>query len=139
MSEYQLGAMETRFAELVWARAPLTTTALVGLCAEALGWKRTTTYTVLKRLCDKGLFETKNGSVTVLLDRAEFYARQSRQYVDTAFLGSLPAFLAAFSGGRRLTAEEAAELRALIDQAEEAAPGPRCWKPWRSTASGARC
>ena len=122
MSEYQLGAMEARFAELVWARAPLTAAALVGLCAEALAWKRTTTYTVLKRLCDKGLFALRDGTVTVLLSREEFYARQSRQYVDTAFQGSLPAFLAAFSGGRRLTAEEVAELRALIDRAEEAVP-----------------
>ena len=122
MPEYQLGEMEARFARLVWDHAPISTTELVRLCEAELNWKRTTTYTVLKRLSGKGLFETQNGMVSVLLDREEFYARQSRKYVETAFQGSLPAFLAAFTGGRKLTAEEAKELRAMIDRAEEDAP-----------------
>lgn len=119
MAEYQIGSMESRFADLIWDRAPITTSDLIRLCEKELNWKRTTTYTVLKRLCEKGLFDTQNGIVRVLLSREEFYARQSRQYVDTAFQGSLPAFLAAFTDGRRLTAEEAADLRALIERAEE--------------------
>lgn len=119
MAEYQLGAMESRFAEMVWTHAPISTAELVKRCEAELNWKRTTTYTVLKRLCEKGLFAMQNGTVTELIDRDTFYARQSRQYVDTAFQGSLPAFLAAFTGGRRLTAQEAAELRAMIDRAEE--------------------
>lgn len=122
MAEYQLGAMESKFADLVWDHAPVSTTELVKLCGTELNWKRTTTYTVLKRLCEKGLFEAQNGTVTVLLGRKEFYARQSRQYVDRSFQGSLPAFLAAFTGGRRLTASEAAELRAMIENAEEEKP-----------------
>lgn len=122
MAELQLGEMEAKFAEIVWANAPIATTGLIKRCEHALSWKRTTTYTVLKRLCEKGLFETANGTVHVVISREEFFARQSRQYVDTAFRGSLPAFLAAFTGGRRLTAAEAAELRALIAQAEEDAP-----------------
>ena len=122
MAELQLGAMEAKFADIIWKNAPVATTELVRLCEQALEWKRTTTYTVLKRLCEKGLFETENGTVRVVVSRDEFYARQSRQYVDTAFRGSLPAFLAAFTGGRRLTAAEAAELRAVIDRAEEDAP-----------------
>lgn len=122
MAELQLGEMEAKFAELIWTNAPIATVELVKRCEQALSWKRTTTYTVLKRLCEKGLFETANGTVSVVISREEFFARQSRQYVDTAFRGSLPAFLAAFTGGRRLTAAEAAELRALIAQAEEDAP-----------------
>lgn len=119
MAEYQIGSMESRFADLIWDRAPITTSDLIRLCEKELNWKRTTTYTVLKRLCEKGLFDTQNGIVRVLLSREAFFARQSRQYVDTAFQGSLPAFLAAFTDGRRLTAEEAADLRALIERAEE--------------------
>lgn len=122
MAELQLGEMEAKFAELIWTNAPIATVELVKRCERTLSWKRTTTYTVLKRLCEKGLFETANGTVSVVISREEFFARQSRQYVDTAFRGSLPAFLAAFTGGRRLTAAEAAELRALIAQAEEDAP-----------------
>lgn len=119
MAEYQLGAMESRFAELIWTEAPISTAELVKRSEAELNWKRTTTYTVLKRLCEKGLFAMQNGSVTVLVDRDTFYARQSRQYVDAAFQGSLPAFLAAFTESRKLTAREAAELRAMIDRAEE--------------------
>lgn len=119
MAEYQIGSMESRFADLIWDRAPITTSDLIRLCEKELNWKRTTTYTVLKRLCEKGLFDTQNGIVRVLLSREAFFARQSRQYVDTAFQGSLPAFLAAFTDGRRLTAEEAVDLRALIERAEE--------------------
>ena len=122
MAELQLGAVEAKFADIVWSNAPVSTTALVKLCEQALAWKRTTTYTVLKRLSEKGLFETEHGTVRAKISREEFYARQSRQYVDTAFQGSLPAFLAAFTGGRRLTAAEAAELKALIEQAGEDAP-----------------
>ena len=119
MAEIQLGIIESRFADMIWANEPVTSTELVNLAEKAFSWKRTTTHTVIKRLCEKGLFEMQNGTVTALIDRDTFYARQSRQYVDTAFHGSLPAFLAAFTGGLRLTAEEAAELRAMIEQAEE--------------------
>ena len=119
MSELQLGLIEAKFADLIWAYAPVSTTELVRLAENAFGWKRTTTHTVVKRLCDKGLFEKTGGLVTPCMSRAEFYARQSRKYVDDSFDGSLPAFLAAFTSGRRLSAEEAAELRAMIDRAEE--------------------
>lgn len=84
-----------------------------------MGWKRTTVHTVLRRLCDKGLFQNDGGLVTVKMSREEFYARQSCQYVDDSFHGSLPAFIAAFTQGRRLTEEERDELRRMIDEAGE--------------------
>ena len=119
MSELQLGLIEAKFADLIWSHAPVSTSELVRLAEHTFGWKRTTTHTVVKRLCDKGLFEKTGGLVTPCMSRAEFYARQSRKYVDDSFDGSLPAFLAAFTSGRRLSAKDAAELRAMISRAEE--------------------
>ena len=122
MADLQLGAIEARFADMIWAKAPISTTDLIRLCEETFSWKRTTTYTVLKRLCGQGIFELENSTVRTLISREEFYARQSRHYVDTTFGGSLPAFLAAFTEGRKLTVQEAAKLKAMIEQAEEDEP-----------------
>lgn len=116
MGEMRLGAVETRFAEIIWRSAPVSTGELVKLCQTELNWKRTTTYTVLKRLCERGLFRTENSVVTVIVSREEFYARQSGEFVEESFGGSLPAFLAAFSRGRGLTDEEIDEIQRLIDQ-----------------------
>ena len=116
MDKTKLGAVEGRFADLIWANAPVTTAALVTLAGDALDWKRTTTYTVLKRLCDRGLFLLENGTVTARISREEFYAQQSREYVDASFDGSLPAFLAAFSRSRKLKPEEIESLQRLIDE-----------------------
>lgn len=117
MAEIQLGAVEARFADMIWEREPVTSTELTKLAAAELTWKRTTTHTVLRRLCDKGLFQNKDGTVTSLMSRQEFYARHSKKYVDETFQGSLPAFLAAFTSGKKLTAEEIAQLHQLIDRA----------------------
>ena len=111
MAEIQLGAVEARFA--------VKSAELIKLAAAKLTWKRTTTHTVLHRLCEKGLFQNNNGEVTSLLTRQEFYARHSKKYVDETFAGSLPAFLAAFTSEKKLTAEEITEIRALIDRAGE--------------------
>lgn len=116
MEYTKLGAVESRFADLIWANAPMTTAALTALAREELDWKRTTTYTVLKRLCERGLFDLNNGTVTAKVSRAEFYQRQSREYVESAFDGSLPAFVAAFAGGRKLMPEEIEALQRLIDE-----------------------
>lgn len=116
MSELQLGIIEAKFADLIWEREPVTSSELVRVCAERFQWKRTTTHTVLKRLCDKGLFENNSGTVTAKMTRDAFYTRHSRQYVASTFGGSLPAFLTAFTGGGRLTEEERAELLALLDR-----------------------
>lgn len=119
MAEIQLGAVEARFADIIWEREPVTSTELIKLAAAELTWKRTTTHTVLRRLCDKGLFQNNNGVVTSLLTRQEFYALHSKKYVDETFAGSLPAFLAAFTSEKKLTAEEITEIRELIDKAGE--------------------
>ena len=116
--EERMGAVETRFAEIIWAHAPLSSRELVRLSEEALGWKKSTTYTVLRRLCDKGLFRNENGTVTVVVNRTAYEEGQSRRFVSETFGGSLPAFLAAFTARTGLTEEERAELRRLIDGEE---------------------
>lgn len=118
MTELQLGVVESKFADIIWHTAPVTSSQLVKLGEAEMGWKRTTVHTVLRRLCDKGLFQNDGGVVTARMTREEFYARQSRRYVEDSFHGSLPAFIAAFTQGRRLTEEERAELRRMIDETE---------------------
>ena len=105
---------EYRFAALVWANEPLSSGQLVRLAAEALGWKKSTTYTVLKKLCGRGLFRNENGVVSAAISREEFCAMQSERFVDETFSGSLPAFIAAFSTRKKLSEEELRELEELI-------------------------
>lgn len=111
----RMGALEARFADLIWAHEPLPSRELVKLASEALSWKATTSYTVLKRLCDRGLFQNQNGSVTSRISREAYYAIKSEEFVDETFQGSLPAFLAAFSSRKRLSSEEIAALQTMID------------------------
>lgn len=114
MDMMKLGVVEARFADIVWENAPLSTKQLVALCEERLQWKRTTTYTVLKKLCERGLFLTENSTVTVCVSKEEFYAMQSEKFVDETFDGSLPAFIAAFTARKTLTAAEREEILAMI-------------------------
>ena len=116
MGDMKLGAIETRFAEIIWANAPLTTNQLIKLCADELEWKRTTTYTVLKKLCEKGIFKTENSMVSVVISKSEFEGLQSEQFVEETFKGSLPAFLAAFNSRKKLSDQEIDEIQKLIDQ-----------------------
>lgn len=117
--EVQLGVIEARYADMIWEHEPVTSSELVKMTAVEFGWKRTTAHNVLRRLIDKGLFQNENGLVTAVISREEFYSRQSKQYVEDAFAGSLPAFIAAFTQNFRLTSEEADVIRRMIDQAEE--------------------
>ena len=119
MAEWNLGVVESRFADIIWQSQPVSTQTLVKQAETQLGWKRTTTYTVLKRLSDRGLFKNEGGVVTACLSREEFYARRSEQFVEESFAGSLPAFLAAFTARKDLTAADVAEIRRLIDSYEE--------------------
>ena len=119
MDETRLGAVEARFADIIWQNAPLSSGELVKLCAQELEWKKSTTYTVLKKLCDRGIFQNKGSIVTPLISRQALYARQSQRFVEETFDGSLPAFLAAFTTRKSLSAEEVAQLRQMIDSFEE--------------------
>ncbi len=114
MIDYQLGEVETRFAELIWKHEPLGSGELVKLCASELQWKKSTTYTVLKKLCEKGYFVNDNGIVRSLISREALKTDSSRRFVEKTFDGSLPAFLAAFAAGRKLKASEVADIRRMI-------------------------
>ena len=115
MGEMQMGVIETRFAQIIWEREPITTSELVSAAAEELGWKRTTAYTVLKRLCDKGIFRNDGGVITSLISHDEFYAIRSERFINEEFKGSLPAFLTAFTSRKALSEQEIEQLRAMID------------------------
>lgn len=119
MPEYKLAEMESHFADLIWETEPINSTALVRLCAEKFGWKKSTTYTVLKKLCDRGLFQNENATVTALLSREEFYSRKSRLFVEDSFGGSLPRFLTAFIGKKKLSDEQIEEIKSLIENYRE--------------------
>ena len=116
MSELQMGVIEAQFADIIWECEPVSGAELVKKAEAAFNWKRTTTYTVLKRLCDKGLFQNDGGKVTSRMSREEYYARRSNQYVEETFHGSLPAFFAAFTRSKPLTEEEREEIRRMIDE-----------------------
>ena len=115
MADYKLGEVESIFADIIWENEPLSSRRLAELALERLDWKRTTTYTILKRLCDRELFRNEGGTVTSLVSREEFYARQSEKFVEETFHGSLPAFLAAFGSGKKLSDAEIDELQKVID------------------------
>ena len=115
MEELKLGVVESRFADIVWQNQPLSTKELVRLCEEQLNWKRTTTYTVLKKLCERGIFAMENSTVRELMTKEEFNAIQSERFVQESFGGSLPAFIAAFGTRKKLSEKEIAEIRRLID------------------------
>ena len=123
MGDFSLGEQETRFANLIWDNAPINSTGLVKLADEVMRWKKSTTYTMLRRLCERGLFKNENATVSVVLTRDQFYGGQSRKYVEDTFGGSLPRFITSFTGGKGLSDKQADELMRLIDEHQRAA-GP---------------
>ncbi|MBE6950807.1 MAG: BlaI/MecI/CopY family transcriptional regulator [Ruminococcaceae bacterium] len=119
MEDKKLGLVESKFADIIWANEPLHSRELVKLCETELNWKKPTTYTVLRRLCERGIFQNEGGTVTSCISREEFYALQSERFVEETFSGSLPSFLAAFTRRRALSPEEIAEIRRMIDECGE--------------------
>jgi len=112
----QLTVAEEKLATLIWRTAPLTSPELVALAQQEMKWKKSTTYTILKKLCEKGIVKNENALVTVLFTKDELISHQSRHYVEDTFGGSLPKFLASFIGGKKLTPEQADELKHLIEE-----------------------
>lgn len=110
---------ELRFCEILWSHEPIKSSELVRLCAEELGWKKSTTYTILKRLEGKEVLRNENGQVTALISRDEYQSLQGCQFIDGSFGGSLPSFLTAFTRKRKLSEEEIRQLREMIEQFEE--------------------
>ena len=115
MSHKKMGVLESRFADYIWNNEPIPSGQLVKMAEKELSWKSTTSYTVLKRLCERGIFQNQGGVVPSLLCREEFYARQSEQFVEDTFAGSLPAFLAAFGSRKKMSDAEIEELKKIID------------------------
>ena len=115
MSHKKMGVLESRFADYIWNNEPIPSGQLVKMAEKELSWKPTTSYTVLKRLCERGIFQNQGGVVTSLISREEFYARQSEQFVEETFAGSLPAFLAAFGSRKKMSDAEIEELKKIID------------------------
>lgn len=119
MKAYKLAESEERFAELIWQNEPIGSGELVKLSEKEMNWKKSTTYTVLKKLCEKGIFQNKNAVVSSLITRDEYDAKQSVRFVEDTFGGSLPKFLTSFIGAKKLNKHQAEELKKLIDKHKE--------------------
>lgn len=119
MNELKLCESEYRFMQIIWDNEPMTSRRLVELCAAELGWKKSTTYTTLKKLCEKGFAKNEDATVTAVIPREQVQAYESARVVDRSFSGSLPGFLTAFLGGRGISRQEAEELKRIIDEHQE--------------------
>ncbi len=119
MKNIKLGEVESRFAEIIWREEPITSPELVKVCAKELNWKKSTTYTVLRKLCQKGIFKNENYVVSSVMSKEEYESAVGGSFIDDAFNGSLPAFIAAFTSKNDLTPDEITEIRRLIDEYEE--------------------
>ena len=118
MTDLNMGVVERRFAQLIWDNEPVTAAQLAKLAEAELQWKKTTAYTALKRLCDKGIFRNDSGTVTSLLSPQEYQARQSRKFLDDTCGGSIPAVLAAFTNRGDLSRRDLEEIRKMLDDYE---------------------
>ena len=119
LKELTLCESDYRFMSVIWDNEPLPSGALVEKCGEKLGWKKSTTYTMLKKLCEKGFAKNEKSTVTSLVDRESVRKAESERVVEQTFSGSLPGFLVAFLGGKTISEREAEELKRLIDSHRE--------------------
>lgn len=119
MVEYRLGEIEMRFADIIWGHEPLSSGELVRLAEKELCWNRSTTYTILRRLCQRGMFQNEKGTVTSLVSKADFISARSEKFVEETFSGSLPGFLASFARHKKLSDREIEEIQRFIDEYKE--------------------
>lgn len=119
MQEYKLFDAEYRFANIVWELEPVNSTVLVKECEKRLGWKKATTYTVLRKLCERGILHNEHATVTALVKKEEVQRYESEALLEKSFDNSLPAFLAAFLKDKKLSKEEAEEILQMIEKASE--------------------
>ncbi len=119
MQDITMGIVETKFADIIWQNEPISSTEIWKEAELLLGWKKSTTFTVLKRLCSKGIFQNEKGTVTSLISKSEFVSLQSEKFIEETFEGSLPAFLTAFTKRKTMTAKEIQELKKIVNQIEE--------------------
>ena len=115
MRDMELGAVQERFADIVWANEPIASGDLVKICEKELNWKKSTTYTVLRKLCEKGVLQNVSGTVSSLISKDEFYSVKSDQIIEDSYEGSLPAFIAAFTSRKKLSKNEVDEIQQMID------------------------
>lgn len=113
--EIELGEIQEKFAQIIWENEPVASGELVKIAEGILGWKKSTTYTVLRKLCGKGLFQNVDGIVTSVLSKEEFDAAKSFKFVDDNFAGLLPSFIAAFASKKKLSKKEVDEIQIMID------------------------
>ena len=123
MEELGLGAVESKFADIIWKNQPSPCGELVKVCNQKLEWKKSTTYTMLKRLCERGIFKNENGVVSSILTKEEFGAAQSERIIEDTFDGSLPAFIGAFASRKKLSAKDVEEIQKMIDEIREGQHG----------------
>ena len=119
MKTIQLGIIESKFADLIWENEPITSSELVKIASDTFGWKRTTTHTVIGRLCNKGLFQNEKGILTALISKEDFYSRMSKELVDANYNGSLPYFIACFTKQEKLSKQDIDMIRSIIKEAKE--------------------
>ena len=116
MADIELGAQQAQFAEIVWENEPVGSGELVKICEKKLNWKKPTTYTVLRKLCEKGILQNIDGIVTSVMSKDEFNSAKSEQFVEETFSGSLPAFIAAFASRKKLSKAEVDEIQKMINE-----------------------
>ena len=115
MAEYRLGEVEMKFADIIWENEPIASGELVKLSGQRLQWKKSTTYTILKRLCEREIFQNVDGVVTSLISKEQFQLKKGEEFLDENYGGSLPSFVAAFASRKKLSKDDIAYLKKIID------------------------